>query len=138
VGVQIVCNEQVKDPDMWCSTNIFFCVRLITVVFVMLMLHILMHAKCRMIDDYDSMLACGPYLSNTTAYYLPNSEFDKVLHLLKALFLAQLSPDCFSNILSYACRSMFKECRRVAHDSALKSVMLPSLMVRAARVRPKE
>jgi len=28
VGVQIACNEQVKDPDMWCIiTNIFFCVR---------------------------------------------------------------------------------------------------------------
>ena len=136
VGVQIACNEQVKDPDMWCIiTNIFFCVRLNTVVFVMLMLHILTHAKCRMIDDYDSMLVCGPYLSNTTAYYQPNVEFDKQLAFLKGLFMAQLSPDCFSNLMSYACRSMFKECQKVAHDSALKSVMLPSLMVRAARVR---
>jgi hypothetical protein len=102
--------------------------------FVMLHLHIPMHAKCRMIDDYDSMLVCGPYLSNTTAYYQPSSEFDKQLDLLKGLFMAQLSPDCFSNLLAYACRSMFKECRKVVHDSALKSVILPSLMVRTARV----
>ena len=101
----------------------------------MLMLHMLTRAKCRIIDDYDSVLVCGPYLSNTTAYYQPNVEFDKQLAFLKGLFMAQLSPDCFSNLVSHACRSMFKECQKVAHDSALKSVMLPSLMVRAARVR---
>ncbi len=45
-----------------------------------------------------------------------------------------MSPDCVSNLLAFACRTWFRECREVSPDSAVGSVMLPSLMVRETEV----
>jgi hypothetical protein len=61
---------------------------------------------------------------------LSETKINGVLNTIKSA----LSPDCFSNLLAFGCRTWFRECREVSTDSAVGSVMLPSLMVREAEV----
>jgi hypothetical protein len=109
----------------------------------MLMLHILMHilsdtcTQCRPIAYYESLEEhiCGPYLSNKTLYYNPNTwQSDYEVKNALAILQPVLSSHCLSNLVLLACQARFRECREVSHDSAWGSVMLPSLMVREARV----
>jgi hypothetical protein len=93
-----------------------------------------LHTKCRTFDNFKYLKACGPYLSNETVHYKPSlySE-EKILGVIDAIKSA-MSPNCSSNLLAFACRTWFRECREVSTDSVLGSVMLPSLMVREAEV----
>jgi hypothetical protein len=91
-------------------------------------------AKCRTFDHFKSLEACGPYLSNETVYYKPSLYNEKKINAVLIAIKPAVSPDCFSNLLAFGCRTWFRECREVSTDSALGSVMLPSLMVREAEV----
>ena len=91
-------------------------------------------AKCRTFDNFKSLEACGPYLSNETVYYKPSVFSEQNINTVFGLIKSAMSPDCFSNLLAFGCRTWFRECREVSTDSAVGSVMLPSLMVREAEV----
>jgi hypothetical protein len=91
-------------------------------------------AKCRTFDHFKSLKVCGPYLSNATVYYKPTMFSEFIMNAALEMIKPAISPDCFSNVLAFACRRWFKECREVITDSAVGSVMLPSLMVREAEV----
>ncbi len=90
--------------------------------------------QCRTFDNFKSLKACGPYLSNETVYYMPAMLSEKKINDLFATIESAISPNCFSNLLAFGCRTWFRECREVSTDSAVGSVMLPSLMVREAQV----
>ncbi len=91
-----------------------------------------LHIQCRTIGDYDGV--CRPYLSNTTTYYEPSTTSNTLGFIVHAM-VTVLSKECTSNLASFLCRSMYRECQEVTHgSSALKRVMLPSLMVRLSEV----
>jgi hypothetical protein len=91
-------------------------------------------AKCHTFDHFKSLEACGPYLSNETVYYKPSLFSEKKINGVLNTIKAAISPDCFSNLLAFGCRTWFRECQEVFTDSAVGSLMLPSLMVREAEV----
>ncbi len=89
--------------------------------------------KCRTIDDDDPLEACGSYLSRETLYYLPfkgTRGTDSIIKLVVDVMGPALSSDCSANLLSFLCRTWFRKCQKVPHDT-LGSTMLPSLMVRS-------
>ncbi len=93
--------------------------------------------KCRVIDDVEPMETCGPYVSREKLYYLPFKEVrreartvDLYLNEILKVMRPALSSDCSANLLSLLCRTWFRECQEVPHDT-LGSTMLPSLMVRS-------
>ena len=89
--------------------------------------------KCRTIDDDDPLEACGSYLSRETLYYLPfkgTRGMDSIMKDVLGVIRPALSLDCSANLLSFLCRTWFRECQKVPHD-ILGSTMLPSLMVRS-------
>ena len=90
--------------------------------------------QCRTFDNFKSLEVCRPYLSNETVYYKPTMSSETKIEAVLGAIKPSISPDCFSNLLAFACRTWFRECREVFTDSAVGSVMLPSLMVRETEV----
>jgi hypothetical protein len=88
---------------------------------------------CQAMDDFTSLGVCRPYLRNETLYYKASDHLDQLLVPINVVFdmlRPFLSNDCTSNFLAWACRSWYRECKLVVtHDSALGSVIVPSLMV---------
>jgi hypothetical protein len=91
-------------------------------------------AKCRTVDDFESLELCGPYLSNETVYYKPSYYSEDKINAVLGMIKPAISPNCTSNLFAFACRTWFRECREVSTNSAVGSVMLPSLMVRETEV----
>ena len=97
-------------------------------------LHFGTDTKCRTIDEGDPLEACGAYVSRETLYYLPfngtTRGMDSIMKDVLYVMRPALSLDCSANLLSLLCRTWFRECQEVLHDT-LGSTMLPSLMVRS-------
>ncbi len=105
------------------------CALLLTFFF-----HSCADTKCRTIDDDDPLEAyCGAYVSREALYYLPlkgTRDTDSIIRIVVDMIKPALSLDCSANLLSFLCRTWFRECQKVPHD-ILGSTMLPSLMVRS-------
>ncbi len=103
--------------------------------FTWLFFHSGPYTKCRTIDNFESLHTCKPYLNNETLYYNPYADNDFRIKAAMAPLQPGLSKDCTSNLFWLLCRSWFRECRKARDGSSgLKSVVLPSLMVREAAV----
>jgi hypothetical protein len=110
--------------------------RILPAFVVVLFIFRVLCTKCRIIDNYESLELCGPYLRNETLYYNPSSHSEELIRTLFGILYPVLSSDCASNLLALVCRNWFRECREVPTDSAVGSVMMPmpSLIVREVEV----